>query len=287
MTNKKYTLYLICAMISLILSFFARPWILFAIIFGILAIINNYISRVNGQFNADQQIKHEQIKTQHEAFLNKKRTEFSNELLSIPKVKIIRSNEKSRRQPLSEMPEIHFYNITRSTVLDKIFPLVCVDIETTGLQLRGNDIIEVSAIKYDVGFKPISCFTTLIKPKKPIPPEASRVNNITDDMVVDSPDFSEVATAFSEYITGCNIVGHNVMFDLKFLFTAGVKLPPKAHYYDTLDLARKTLKGLVVDYKLDTLCDYFNIFRNDAHRSSSDCLATAKLFEMIIRFKIS
>lgn len=284
MANKKYTLYLICATISLILSFFARPWILFTAIFGVLTIIG-YFAAKNEQFKINQQIEYEKNNAQREAVLNQKRAEFSNELSLIPKVEVKRSSEKVKRQPLSEMPEIHFYNITRSTALDKMFPLVCVDIETTGLQLRGNDIIEVSAIKYDVGFKPISCFTTLTKPKKPIPPEASRVNNITDNMVADAPSFSEIAIAFSEYISDCNIVGHNVMFDLKFLFASGAKLPPKARYYDTLDLARKALSGVVYDYRLDTLCGYFNIIRNEAHRSSSDCLATAKLFEMIIKFK--
>lgn len=258
------------------------------------------------QVKISQDIEYEERKKRREDFLNQKRAEFSSELSSIPKVVIDKSNDKIKRQLVSDMPEINFSNITRSTVLEKIFPLVCIDVETTGLQVRGNDIIEVSAIKYGIGFKPISCFSTLLKPRKPIPPEASQVNNITDDMVKDSPSFSSIAASFSEYISGCNIVGHNLMFDLRFLFVSGATLPSKVRYFDTLDLAKKTLKTYgkkkydyrnneyieddeydVYDYKLETLCEYYSIFRDDAHRSLSDCFATVKVFKNIIDDKIS
>lgn len=241
-----------------------------------------------------------------QAFIARKQAEFTEQLNSIPRVAIELSDEKRNRKTPSDFPEIKFLNITRATKIETIFPLVVIDIETTGLQVRGNDIIELSAIKYDVGFQPVSCFTTLLKPRKPIPAEASAVNHITDDMVKDCPPFSAVASSFSEYISGCNVAGHNLNFDLKFLFVCGADLPEKSRYYDTLMLAKKTLTAYgskkydyhtgeysenydydVDDYKLETLCDYYNIYRNDAHRSLSDCFATAKLLEYIISDKVS
>ena len=145
---------------------------------------------------ADIDNEEEEYKKRREAYLSKKRIEFADELSAIPKVEISFSDIEIEKRLYSEMPEIHFSNITRSSVLEKIFPLVCVDVETTGLKSQTDDIVEVSAIKYDIGFKPVSCFTTLLKPRNPIPYTASRINNITDDMVKDCPSFSSISTDF-------------------------------------------------------------------------------------------
>ena len=243
---------------------------------------------------------------QRAAYLDGQRKEFSNALAAIPRADIYISEDKVTRQAPSNMPEIHFTNITKRTHIDKLFPLVVIDTETTGLTPRGNDIIEVSAIRYEEGFVPVSCFTTLLRSRNPIPAEASSKNNITDDMIKDKPFFSEIAASFSDYISGCNVVGHNLPFDLKFLFVCGATLSDKAKYYDTYDLAKRTLLSSkskkwdneigasvpvddydVEDYKLETLCDYYGIYRADAHRSLSDCFATAKVFERIIDDKMN
>lgn len=229
---------------------------------------------------------------------------FESDLEAIPRVEINLSKEKAVRNAPSDMPEIKYSNITKKTVLKNLFPLVVIDTETTGLSPRGNDIIEVSAIKFDVDFVPVSCFTTLLKSRRPIPADASSVNGITDEMVKEKPFFSEIASSFSEYISGCNIVGHNLPFDLKFLFVCGATLPEKSRYYDTLQLAKHTLiaengrkwdkeSGTYVsvdeydveNYKLDTLCEYYGIHRNGSHRSLSDSFATAKVFEYLIEDK--
>lgn len=204
------------------------------------------------------------------------------------------------------MPPVALSNITVRTNVDKLFPLVVIDTETTGTTPRGNDIIEVSAVRFESGFTPVSCFTTLCKARNPIPPAAAAINHITDEMIDDKPYFWEVAASLSEYLKGCNIVAHNMDFDRKFLFCCGCELPEDVKYFDTLDLAKRVLtcpsskkwdneikaKVLVDDYnvenyKLVTLCDYYGIYRNEAHRSLSDAYATGLLFEKIIRDKQS
>ena len=245
-------------------------------------------------------------KQRRAAFIERKREEFNLELSQIPRVPVVQSSERTKRANLIRMPEIKYSNITRSTNLQKLFPLVVVDTETTGVKPGGNDIIEVSAIKFGPDFTPISCFTSLCKPRKPIPADATEVNNITDEMVADAPPFALIASAFSEYIAGCNVVGHNLPFDLRFLYISGVELPPKAKYYDTLDLAKKVLTKYgskkynhktgeyeeteewdVYDYKLESLCNYYDIYRDVAHRSLSDTYATGLLFENLIDEKTS
>lgn len=231
------------------------------------------------------------------------KAEFNAELSVIPRCDIT-VGERVNRNRASDMPAIEFKNITKKTNISKLFPLVVVDIETTGLRVT-EDIIEVAAIKFSESFKAESCISMLCKPRKPIPVEATNVNGITDDMVENCPGFSQIAASVSEYISGCTIVGHNLDFDIKRLFVGGVELSEKAKYYDTLKLARYVLDadntkkynyisgeyeevdGDVENYKLDTLCEYYDIYRDDAHRALSDCLATAKLFKRLIEDKTS
>ena len=184
-----------------------------------------------------------------------------------------------------------FSKITKATKIEKLFPLVVLDVETTGLNKRNCDIIEFSAIKYENDLNhPTSCLSTLLKIDKPIPEKITGLTGITNDMISEKPYFYEVVDQIQNYIKGCNIVGHNLGFDLEFLYVNGIDLNEKRRLFDTLEIAKTTLKAEynhrnswdVFDYKLDTLCEYYNIFRNNSHRSLSDCLATAKLFSKLI-----
>ncbi len=247
----------------------------------------------------------EESRKHQELFIANQKAEFSAALSAIPHSEITVSDIPVKKQALADMPELKARNITRATRLETLFPLVVVDIETTGLNKRTSEIVEVSAIKYKDGFVPVSCFTTLIKPKKPIPAEVSDINHITDEMVADAPAFPTIAASFSEYIRGCNIAGHNLMdFDLPMLFINGVQLSEKAKCFDTLALAKLTLTAAgkqqydhhsgkyveneeydVWDYKLDTICKYYQIYRSDAHRSLSDCYATGLILDKLIEDK--
>lgn len=290
--------------------------LVFVILFAVLGYLNftagKRIAARERQAKLDQlRKKNAEAKKMQEAeekrrqYISVQQRAFAAELNSIPKAAVTVSAHKAKRQPAYQF-ECHYTNITRSTVIDKLFPFVVVDVETTGLKPANNDIIEVSAIRYEKGFRPVSCFTTLLKPRNPIPEDATRVNHITDEMVEGKPGFSEIAESFSEYISGCNLVGHNLSFDLKFLYACGAALPENNRLYDTLTLAKYTLRSPgtqmwdneakeyyypdtydVENYKLGTLCEYYGIYSSAAHRSLADCYATAQLFERLIETKRS
>ena len=253
----------------------------------------------------EKERKAAQLKLEEERRVRKIQ-DFQNELDSITSFEIVRSASNLKRRTQSEMPSIKYSNIIRSTKIESLFPLVVLDTETTAISTRSGRIVELSAIKYEYCFKPISKFDTLINPQKTIPEEATAINNITYDMVKDSPTFPEVVDSFSRFCTGCNIVGHNLPFDLQHLFCSGFNLPERIKFIDTLDFAKKTLKKYgdqsynhhsgeyeetedwdVYDYKLETLCAFYGIERNNAHRSLSDCHATAKVLENLINDKTS
>lgn len=216
-----------------------------------------------------------------------RKKQFSDEVEAIPRV-AAKVSAPALKQYLKDMPEYGFSNITAKTKLKSIFPLVVLDVETTGLYPSDCEIIEVSAIKFKKGMIPVECFTTLCKPKKPIPPQATAINHITDEMVVDCPNFRQIAPAFSEFIADCNLAGHNLEFDLRFLHVHGTKIPFEKKLYDTLEIAQRTVKRSEIgNHKLESLCSWYGIYQTNAHRSLSDCYATAKILNYLVFDKTS
>lgn len=210
---------------------------------------------------------------------------FAAGLESIP-INPLRASAPVPRQLLKDLPPYDFSNVTRKTRLDSIFPLVVLDVETTGLRPSGDEIIEIAAIKFDTGMVPVDAFTTFCKPKKAIPAEATEVNHITDDMVQNAPRFAEIAPAVTDFLKGCHLAGHNLDFDLRFIHASGAKLPEGIRFYDTLDLAYLTIpSGYVWDYKLDTLCHHYQVWREEGRGALSDCYATAQLFAGLVKEK--
>ncbi len=102
----------------------------------------------------------------------------------------------------------------KQTTNNNIF--VAIDVETTGLSPITNELIEVSAIKYD-GNKKIDSFTTLIKPKERIPYYITNITGITNEMVQDSPFVEDIMPNLIKFIGTNPIVAHNANFDYKFI----------------------------------------------------------------------
>lgn len=196
------------------------------------------------------------------------------------------SADNSPRRSLSELPLYDFEPLRKNISVKKIFPLVVIDVETTGLNRGSDKIIEVTAIKYENNFQPTSCFTTLINPEKPISPEATAINNITDDMVKDSPCFRHIREQLQEYISGCNIAGYNTRFDMEFLYKSGIDFNSDIHYFDLCDISRKMIKKSDVEnHKLSTVCSKLGVDTVQTHRSLSDAYATGQLFELFYNMK--
>lgn len=233
---------------------------------------------------------------------------FQKTIEAIPSVEIMLSETVYAKKPVSELEELVKYsNITSKTSFDRIGSFVVVDTETTGLSSTRDNIIELAAIKFE-DWIPVAKFHTLINPKKHIPDDASAVNGITDEMVAEAPTFSQIIESLIDFVGKFSLVGHNLPFDLKFLYRYGYDFTTeKRRYFDTCEIAKKTLKKPkmkwdkeygeyvindnydydVEDYKLTTLCDYYGIRDNTfAHRALSDALATGLLFKKLAQDKI-
>ncbi len=96
-------------------------------------------------------------------------------------------------------------------------PLAFIDLETTGINLGIDRIIEIAIIKIlPDGTKSIK--RKLINPEKPIPPASTELHGITDEMVKDAPTFKQVSQELKQMLDGCDLAGYNSnRFDIPLL----------------------------------------------------------------------
>ncbi len=203
-----------------------------------------------------------------------------------------------------DLPTITYSSITKKSSKDSLGNYVVVDTETTGLHPSSCEIIDIAAIRFR-DYIPVEKFSMLLSSKKPIPEEATQVNGITNDMIAEQPKFQQVAESFLAFIKNDNLVGHNLPFDLSFIMRYGADVTrEKRKYFDTLEIARKTIKPAkkkwdrefemyetdpfsgVEDYKLKTLCIWYAIENPDIHRAESDAIATGLLFKRLVEERL-
>lgn len=162
---------------------------------------------------------------------------------------------------------------------------VVVDIETTGLSPKDDEILEIGAIKVDE-YGEISTFSTLIKVDFPIPEFITQLTGIHDGMVMDKGiDIKDALEEFDRFIGDAILIGHNVNFDISFLNDKYQKQLYKSltnDYIDTLRLSRRLLPGLP-NYKLSTVVQYLQIEYSGHHRALADVKMTLEVYESLKR----
>ena len=162
---------------------------------------------------------------------------------------------------------------------------VIFDLETTGISCTEDQIIEIAAVKV-VDHKIIDEFSTLVNPQCPIPPAASQVNGITDDMVADAPLLKPALSDFLAFAGDFVLAGHNIhSFDLKFIYrdckTCFGSVPTN-DYIDTLTLARLLLPQLS-HHRLTDLASYYKYSTDGAHRALNDCRMNQFVYEQLAK----
>lgn len=206
---------------------------------------------------------------------------------SIPKRKITFGDKDFTIQKnLLDMPQLKISTVRKDSSPEALKNYVVIDVETTGLDADHDEIIEVAAIRYSAG-EVKEAFQTYIKPLNSIPKKATDINGITNEMVENAPHFSQIVAELEDFIGTSNLVGHNIEFDIKFLYAAGYDMFrfKNRKYYDSLKLARRVIKpDEVTNYNLHNLIhEYSGCFESaNAHSALSDCLDTMRLFNMLL-----
>lgn len=231
----------------------------------------------------DQKIRQANLLAERKTKIELTKQAIRDEISAIPNVKINLGEPRTlKRNTLSEMPEIKFSPIGKSFNIEAKLPsFVVVDVETTGINCSSNRICQLSAIRYEE-FKPTLKFDTYINPHLKILPETTAVNGITNAMVESSPTISQIYESFIEFVGNSPVIGYNLSFDLKFLFTSGIDLISKRKLYDVYELSKKAYKDYGFgNFKLERIAELNDIYY-DAHNSLYDCYATAKVFHKAI-----
>ncbi len=96
-------------------------------------------------------------------------------------------------------------------------PLVFIDLETTGINVSNDRIVEISALKVNPnGIE--QWLTTLVNPGIPIPQKVTAIHGISDSDVAEAPSFREIAKTLTSFLEGCDLAGFNAMkFDIPVL----------------------------------------------------------------------
>ena len=168
-----------------------------------------------------------------------------------------------------------------NNIVEQLKDYTVVDIETTGMSPSYNKILEISAIKVRGG-KEVDTFSKLINPHENIPYFISNLTGITTKMALnEGEELEDVLTGFRDFLQDDIILGHNVNFDVNFLYDNFCEVfdePLTNDFVDTLKISRKLLPNLD-HHRLDDLTDYYGIKARNKHRALNDCDLTNKVYK--------
>ena len=96
-------------------------------------------------------------------------------------------------------------------------PIIFFDLETTGINIASDRIVEISYLKIDLNGNE-SSKTLRLNPEMPIPEKVIAIHGISNEDVKDAPTFNEVAKSLARDFEGCDLGGYNsVRFDIPLL----------------------------------------------------------------------
>jgi DNA polymerase-3 subunit alpha (Gram-positive type) len=158
---------------------------------------------------------------------------------------------------------------------------VVIDLEMTGLKVKYDAILEVGACRVRCG-EVTDTFSALLNAKREISDEITQITGITREMAVSGMDPEEAMPQYFAFLGDDVIVGHNVIYDYSFLkqWAVNHNFTFERNAIDTLKLARRLLPE---EQKKDlaSLCVYFDVSRENAHRALDDAIATAQIYERL------
>lgn len=159
-------------------------------------------------------------------------------------------------------------------------PLVFFDLETTGINITKDRIVEISLLKIHPNGKE-EIKSRLINPEMPIPSQATAIHGITDNDVKDSPTFKQVAKSLADMLEGCDLAGFNSSrFDVPMLseefLRAGVDFDMSKRKFVDVQIIfhKKEQRTLEAAYKF-----YCDKELENAHSAEADTVATYEVLK--------
>ena len=159
-------------------------------------------------------------------------------------------------------------------------PLAFFDLETTGINVTSDRIVEISVLKVFPDNSSES-LTERVNPEMPIPLKTSKIHGIYDEDVKDKPTFKEIAPRVALFIEGCDLAGYNSnVFDIPLLAEEFIRANVD------IDLKkRKLIDVQVIFHKMEqrTLSAAYQFYcgksLENAHSAEADAIATFEVLK--------
>lgn len=167
--------------------------------------------------------------------------------------------------------------------------IIVFDVESTGVNVTKDEIIQIAAIKIDKNGDVVETFERFVKPNKSVG-KSALVHGFTDDYLERNGESKEkVFSEFLDFSDNAIIVGHNVQYDISILASELNRINMRKYnfkgVFDTLDIFRRFYPNLP-NHKLETLSKIFPISHEPSHNALDDVKATSYLLILSLKEKI-
>ncbi|PCS08699.1 3-5 exonuclease [Lactococcus piscium] len=199
-------------------------------------------------------------------------------LVLLPKIIDDNQHLKNGFSDASKFHKIKKFSQNKNMDVAEAKTYVVFDIETTGLDLKMDKIIEIGAVK--VNGDKVSEFQILIKIDKTLPASIINLTGITDRLLLENGQEAKTAIEeFMNFVKDSSLVGYNVDFDRNFIQNMAKEVGISPFENKFIDLMRfvKKEKMFLVNYKLQTVLKAYGILDLVPHRALEDSKLTAEL----------
>lgn len=172
--------------------------------------------------------------------------------------------------------------LTRAPLAQSRF--VVIDTETTGLHAYADDeIVSIALIELQGLEITGQVYTTLVNPRRAIPPLSTDIHHITDADVAGAPVIEEVLFDVISFIGDSILIGHHVQFDLRFLNKTLYPLCRGRLRHPCLDtmMLYTAVSGRLGHYALEDVAQFCRVTIRGRHTAYGDAMATAAIFQAL------
>ena len=178
-----------------------------------------------------------------------------------------------------------------------IMLITAIDTETTGLDLKKHEIIQIGIIEYNIldngDLKCLQKQEFKIKPSNILTAstEALKINGYNQNDWKYSVSFSKCFHILNKIFSDSDcLIGQNLIFDLRFIskqyWKYGLLLPKIPKYIDTKYMGQQLVnEGKMNSCSMDNMCKHFNIkYSGRAHTALTDCERTVIVWEQLMKY---
>jgi DNA polymerase-3 subunit epsilon len=162
-------------------------------------------------------------------------------------------------------------------------PIAFFDLETTGLNIAKDRIVEISILKVNPNGT-LERKTWLVNPEYPIAPEATAVHGFTNEDLKDKPTFKQLAREISRFLDNCDLSGYNaIKFDIPLLVEEFLRAEVE---FDVKNRKLVDVQNIFMKMEQRTLSAAYKFYLGktleDAHSAEADTEATYEILKAML-----